>query len=592
MSLQGITVAISPSGIQYFTNVLLVNEIVQALQKVSPPNNSINAGDINLSSSKAGSSWANNIVIALSSGSMSSFSPTFQSITQGDNGEFTLTLLANNFQAKFNWNEQYDDVFCSIIGCHTMDHQNNNYPYSVGFSQMTITVVFEFFFSPRTNQWVFQFNSSTVTTSGVSPNIPSNSIVNSEEYAGCFSTQVSGATKAAVDTIDFSTPIQALIQPLFQSISASGNLTPNIAFDFSQGPSGLTFPGNSGIAAGVTGNVTYKGQPYAGTNPPQLALPPIPANNHLNYYASDYTFDALMWAFFEEGDLVATATPGNIPDPGALNTSSYNNGPLQALYNAYPDKPMTANIAALVAPTVQFRQIYDLTSANIGTLQNQLPPTVYTQLQVLTGSVFMDEPSFLAGLVNALGQATADQYKTVIESVALVVGAVVAHSDQVVLNVIDAGQTIPVITFNVSQTDILQAFVLGISGTTQTLQFAFQIVDALTTTQFISSPIPGINSGDFSYIWNFALQMPYSTEVAEIGKKGVCLPRIQGFDFLFSQATITLEPGYANVLSDVQYVTDNGVKYLMSKQLVEIDPNAVWEPFRSDLFKTNAAGGA
>src|SRR5690349_5069837 len=154
MTLQGITVAISPGGIQYFTNVLLVDEIVHAIQKVSPPNNTIQAGDILISSGKRSQSWANNVVIALSSGSMSSFNPSFQSLIQGDNGQFTLTLLANNFQANFNWNEQYDDYDCSI-GCRTTGHENNNYGYSVGFSQMTITVVFQFVFT--NNDWQFNF---------------------------------------------------------------------------------------------------------------------------------------------------------------------------------------------------------------------------------------------------------------------------------------------------------------------------------------------------------------------------------------------------------------------------------------------------
>jgi hypothetical protein len=500
-----------------------------------------------------------------------------------------MILVANNFLAKYNWNEQYDNYNCSIIGCHTTSHANNNYPYSVGFSQMTITIVFDFVFS--NNDWQFNFISATATTTGVSPNIPSQSIVNIEENAGCFSTKVSESTQNAVDAIDFTTPIVALIQPLFTSIPASGNLTSNIVFQFPVGPSGLTFPNNNGIAAGVTGEVTFNGTPFNGSNPPQLSLPPVPTNNHLNYFASDYTFNALMWAFFEEGDLVALATPGNIPDPAALNTANYNNTPLQALYTAYPNMPMTANIKALAAPAVQFLQIYDLTATNIVKLQNQLPAVTYSKLQVLKGSVFMDEPSFFAALVNAIGQADADQYKTLIESVANVVGAVVTHSTQVVLNVIDGGNTIPVITFDISETDVLQAFVLGISGTTQTLQFAFQIVQPLTTSTFVSSSIPGINSGDFGFIWNFVLQTVYATEVAKIGQAGVALPRIQGFNFLFNNATITLQPGYANVLCDVQYVTDDGVKYLMSKKLFQIDPTAEWQPFRAAFLKTKAAGG-
>jgi hypothetical protein len=154
-----------------------------------------------------------------------------------------------------------------------------------------------------------------------------------------------------------------------------------------------------------------------------------------------------------------------------------------------------------------------------------------------------------------------------------------------------AGQTIPVITFDVSQTDVLQSFVLGIAGTTQTLQFAFQIVPALTTTQFVSSSIAGIDSGDFGYIWNWVLQPVYGNEVAKIGEKGIALPRIQGFNFLFKNATITLAPGYANVLTDVMHVTDDGAKYLMSKKLVEIDPNANWQPQRAEPFTKQVTGG-
>jgi LBP / BPI / CETP family, C-terminal domain len=588
MSLQGMTVAISPGGIQYFTNVLLVDEIVHAIQNLTPPNNTIEVGDILVATTIAQSFWHKNIVVALSSGHLSSFNPTFQSLTQGDNGQFTLILLATNVQANFNWNEQYDYAICQFQSCSTASHENNNYPYSVGFSQMTITIVFQFDFS--NNEWQFNFTNASVATTGVSPNIPTSSVVNGQESGGCFSMQVSDATKKAVDTIDFNTPIAALIKPLFSSIPTSGKLTPNIAFQFPIGPSGLTFPGNSGIAAGVTGNVAYKGTAYAGADPPQLALPPVPVNNHLNYYASDYTFNALMWAFFEEGDLVATATPGNIPDPGMLNTSNYNNTPLQALYTAYPNMPMTANIKALVAPAMQFAQIYDLTAANISKLENQLPAAVYEQVKLLKDLVFMSEALFFSALVNALGQANADQFKTPIEAVALIGGAVVTHSNQVILNVVDAGVTIPVITFNVSQTDVLQAFVLGVSGTTQTLQFGFQIVTPLTTTEFVSSTIAGIDSGDFGFIWNFALQPVYAIEVAKIGQAGVALPRIHGFDFLFNNATITLESGYANVLTDVKHVADNGVKYLMSKKLIELDPNAKWEPRRMNDLKVQSGG--
>ncbi len=578
MSLQGITLAISPSGIEYFTSVLLANNIASALQNLSPPANNVPVGDICTYSGKGGSDWAEHINIALSNGSLSSFSPLFQSpVTQQDNGQFTMAMSANNFSANYTWHETYDDYFCGMFGCSKTDSNDNTYGYSVGIGNMTITIVFQFKFNA--NQWQLTLLNSTPATSGISPNIPSRSIVNSEQSSGCFSTTFSSATAQSVSAIDFSSPINALLTPLFSSIPSSGNLTPNIVFQFPMGASGLTFPNNAGIATGVTANVTCKGQSYAGANPPQLPLPAIPSDHHLNYFASDYTFNALMWAFYEEGDLVATATPGNIPNPAALNTSNYQNTPLQALYNAYPNTPMTANIKALQAPTVSFATIYDLTANNIVNLQSQLPAAIYTQLQTLKGQAFMTEAAFYTQLVNALGAANAAQYKTVIEAVAQVVGGVVTHSNQVIMNVVSGGQTIPVITFNVSQTDVLQNFQLGIAGTTQTLQFAFQIVDGLTSTTFVSSSITGtgIDSGDFSFIWNWVLQNVFASEVALIGQAGVALPRMQGFNFLFSNAIVTLQPGYASVLADVQHISDNGVLYLMSKKRVQLQ-DAHWKP--------------
>lgn len=564
MSLQGITVAVSPSGASYFAQVLLANKIAAALTNITVPNNTINVPDIMLSSYKGTSDWAKHITISLQSGSLSGFNPTFTSLTQGDGGQFTMVLTASNFKVDYMWNEQYDEEECSFT-CSKTGHVNNTYYYSVGIGTMTISIVFQFEYA--NNAWALTLISATPTPTDLTPNIPSGSIVNQQDYAGCFKTTASDATKQAVETIDFGPVIQQAVSPAFGSIPSTGKLTPQITFNFPMGPSGLNFPNDSGIAAGVTGDTTFNGTEYPGTNPPQLALPPIPTTNHLQYYASDYTFNSLFWAFYESGLLVATATPANVPDPAALNTSNYQNTPLQALYNAYPNTPMTADITATAAPTVTFAQIYDLTSLNLPKLQSQLPTAVYTSLQALSGQVYMNEADFFQALENALGQQNADQYKTVIEGVALVVGAVVTHSIQVVLNVISGGQTVPVITFDVAETDVLQAFVLGVAGTTQTLQFQFQIVQPLTSTQFVSSTIPGVSSADWSFIYNWVLQPVFADEVAKMGENGVALPRVTGFNFLFTGATITLQPGYAAVLTDVQYVSDTGVAYLASKRV-------------------------
>jgi hypothetical protein len=569
MSLQGLTVAISPSGAQYFANLLLVPNIASALQGVTVPNNTIPIPEICLASSRYSSTWADNISIALSGGSLSSFNPAFQNLSQGADGTFTLVISASNVVVHYNWNEQYDTKVCTAW-CVKAGHTNNNYNYTIGIGSFQITAVFQFAYHSAANTWGLDLISTSSTTSSLSPNIPSNSIVNDEEYSGCFSRKVSDATQAAVSAIDFNSPINALLKPLFKSIPASGQLTSDIAFQFPIGPSGLAFPGNAGIATGVTGIASYQGAAYDGANPPQLPVPAVPTDHHLNYYVSDYTINSLFWAFYSQGLLVALATPANIPDPAALNTANYNNTPLQALYNAYPNVPMTAAISATAAPTVAFKQIYDLTGLNLPNLQGKLPTDTYNKLLALTGQVFFQETAFFAALVNAIGETDADRYKTTIESVALVTAAVVQHDNQVVMNVIVNGETIPVFTLSIQETDVLQAFVLGTSGTTQTLQFAFQIVPPLTTAALVSSTIPGINASSFPFIWNYVLQTVFATEVAKMGQAGVALPRIQGFNFLFTSATVTLNAGYAAVLTDVLHVSDpDQVLYLQSKRVIQ-----------------------
>src|SRR5262249_21188454 len=109
-----------------------------------------------------------------------------------------------------------------------------------------------------------------------------------------------------------------------------------------------------------------------------------------------------------------------------------------------------------------------------------------------------------------------------------------------------------------------------------------QIVQGLTTTQFVSSPIPGINGGDFSFLWNFALA-PVFAQVVRImggpvqtinGKRvggGVALPRIPPFNFVADDTLVTLAEGYVAVLANVQHPTDlDRLYYWLSKPMVNL----------------------
>ena len=109
---------------------------------------------------------------------------------------------------------------------------------------------------------------------------------------------------------------------------------------------------------------------------------------------------------------------------------------------------------------------------------------MYTKLETVKGHAFLTEDGFGKAIAVAVGQAAADLYTTIIASVALVSAGVVTHDNQVVLNVVQDGKQIPVITFDVAQTDVLQNFALGISGAAQTVGFTFQIIPELTRTTF------------------------------------------------------------------------------------------------------------
>jgi hypothetical protein len=698
--MQALTVAISPSGLQYLVQQLIVGQLTSALSGLKPPDKSVPVSDIILSTSTSGSMLvAENIKLNLSGGSLSNFKPTFQSMTQGPNGLFTIVLSASNVTVNYQWNEQYDTYFIYLWINQNQGHTSNTWGYTMGVDTFTITVPITM--AQQADTFTYTVGQVTPTLTGLHPNIPGNSIV--QQPGPCFTTTVDNTTVQAVGNIDFQAPIQNLLGNLFGTIPASGKLTPDITFNYNRGDTALAFPGNQGLTLGVTGNVTWNNQPFSGGTPPSLAIPSIPTNNHVHFFAADYEFDELFWAFFKDGRLNRTITAGDLPDPGMLNTSYYQNGPLAPLYQKYPNLQMTVDVTPQAAPTVTFKQVYDLTYGDNGvltTLENVLPTNIYSELHSLAGSVYLtqasyeaalrqalgpdyaqygpqiepaslvagsfvpyqvtqaglsslqsqlpagiyqelaaaltvgqafvdkawllvavedalgslslanqyaqviqqafaagavqqvywitlgtngalttlvdeipadvyndivglanivylDQASFVAALQNAIG-STAGQYIAQIETASAVNGAIVTQQVQSVFNVIKAGNTIPVFTVKITETDFQQNFHLGNAGYNQTVQSDFQLISNGTSAQLVKSEIPGIDSSSFPSIWNFVLQPAYALEAQKMARTGVPLPFMTGLRFLFNQATVAVQPGYADVLANVSYFAPNG----------------------------------
>lgn len=123
------------------------------------------------------------------------------------------------------------------------------------------------------------------------------------------------------------------------------------------------------------------------------------------------------------------------------------------------------------------------------------------------------------------------------------------------------GQPIPAFTVRIDETDFQQNFHLGIGpNNTQTVQFDFQLINGETTATLVSSHISGISVSDFPTVWNLGMHSAYQNVMQSLGRAGAPLPIMQGFRFLFEQATVAVQapssgqPGYVDVLTDVEFI--------------------------------------
>ena len=702
--MQALTLAISPSGIEYLTQKIVAHQIGTALSGLVPSDTNVPISVFAIGVGDAVYTYSD-FNISLSGGSLSTLSPAFQSVTQNENGQFTLVMGASNLTVKYSsWQETYN-YFESSGGyiSPTYPGSGGPWPYSMGISTLTFTVPVTL--AQQAGSYTLTVGKVTTTASGYSLNIPSGSLLATTNNFVTAPT-VDDATLAPLDTIDFQTSIQNTLSGLVLTIPASGHLTSDIVFNFNEGDTPLTFPpNNAGVSLGVTGNVTWQGNAYSGGTPPSLSMPSLPSSNDVHFYTADYEFNELYWAFYKDGRLNTTITKNQLIDQDMLTTDYYQGTSLDPLFEAYPDDDMTVDVTPQSAPTVTFQTVYQLvygdngvlttqeallsdstyhnlmtlqgsvyltqgdytkalqmalgsagtpdiitqieqasvvsgpfsqlyqvtstglsslqgqlssgayqllssalkpgqvfvnkgwllaavekafkslalttqyapaieaafsvqgsqpqvywvtlgTNGALSTLVDQLPSDVYNALIRLENNVYLDQASFVTALQRVIGN-TASQYVTTITQAALVHGAIATHTVQAVFNVIDTSQPqpIPVFTVSFTETDLQQNFRLFIGpNNTQTVQFDFQLIRSGTKATLVSSNIQGIDNTDFSDIWDFTLQPVYVEEMQKMGHTGVPLPFMAGFQFLFDQATVALQPGYVDVLADVKYI--------------------------------------
>jgi hypothetical protein len=489
-----------------------------------------------------------------------------------DNSQFTITITISNFEMDYTaWNESYTaqkwtaDRHGSGWNPDGPPHmRNHSYPYSVQLPTLTIEVTFQL--SVCSSGYELTYAKGGANAGNPQPNIPSGSILNHQQSDDCgYSSHIAAATKQQIGNMDWSGALASTLNPIFASIGESGQLGP-VTFDFlDPGDTPLSFPSGGGIQIGAKGSVSANGSPFPVPPPADLPLPSIPIGNpppHARYFVQDYEVTALFWGFFFAGVLKTTLAHGDLTDPQALMTETYRGGSLNILARTYPNSFMTAELTALVAPTVSFTNIYQFTNNNLAKVQQDVggANTQYGQdITNLTPGTYSSQAG-LEQQLQAIDQGLMT-FAAAIERDIAVPGVVVTHKVRCVLNVLWEGQTLPVITFDVPQTFVMQDLKLGLSSTrtTQSVIFTFiQPEDVFPQPTFVSSTLPGVNNADFSDVWN-ALRPNWQQAFSAIGAAGLPLPRIPGFDFLFDQAEITVKPavpgadGYISITTNVTY---------------------------------------
>jgi len=576
--MQGITVALSKSGIEYFLQQLVdVGSLGQALKGLRPVDRTASVPDFfGTSRNKPGDlAMYSNINVQLSNGSASNFTPKYQSLGQQLNGVFQLMLSSGAFNANYAWQESFTQQNQKYI-----DSGDPNYPgewrndggafpvsipfsYSIGIGSLATTVTFTFTFDKPRNAWTLPITSISPVVGAIAANIPGNSVLQNQVTPGCVASHVNATTADSVSHIDYQAAIQNTLGVCLSTIPASGHLTPEIVFDFGVGDSGLVFPNGfdnnpNGMQIGVKGVSTYKDpatgntEAYPGKPPTGLGLPAVPDGHHLQMYVSDYVFNGLYWAFFRDGKLAVTVTPNDLPNSDLLNVSFWVLS-ISAL-KPYSELDMQIQLQPMSAPTVKFQEIYPFTQWGMDKLKQQIP-SIAPLISGISGRTYLDKTSLEQDLAKVY--AVDSQYFAQIEQIVQFPVAVAYHDIQFIVTILGAAPIdgkAPFIEFAVSRTDFLEGLALGITHNAQTLKFSFFPNEAsvsFTQSNFLSKTV----IGDFgNEIWPNVCEQLYDNALSYLGATGVPLPIMQGFQFLFEPTDISVQPqGFIAILTNVEF---------------------------------------
>ncbi|BBB92573.1 MAG TPA: hypothetical protein PKA28_03905 [Methylomusa anaerophila] len=548
-----ITTAVSQNGMKYFLSTpSMIDTIKNCLAGQTINHDKIS----NLNIPVGLTTSIVDMEINMYNGTTSSVSVVWDNsaFTQSDNGKFSLGFTAS-FDVKYEkWHEE-----------GTRLKTTTSIPVKTPFDQdckdqfhfhVDLEYHIDLVLSISDGNFVFQVKKVTqqdIEESDI--HIPDDSEISGIEDTSFLKDIRDNINKHFVDEIDFSSAVKSALNPKLASIPNSGHLTDNIIFFFA--PDQIAFPkdgdGNYYTQSSVSGQVTYKGQPYPGELP---SVPPMPDNipdKHVHLNVTDYVFNGLFWGFYNDGLLELEVVKSMLADPQELNTNYYRDT-FPPIYKFAPNCDMTVDVAAIQAPAQQNQAAYEITDTTIQNLTGKVPDDVLKTLAAdMEGLIYIDIDDFNSDLNTYLGADNFKLYGNLIDIQAQTIASVVRHSmsfDVYALMPDSGGNTQKTFMFecNVSQTDYLNDYVLGNQADVQTLKFYFNLHDANAT--LVKSNVPGLTTQyDFNMLWSFIIRPEMAKTIQKMGDNGVPLPSVKGF--LFENATVDLFEGYTSIASDI-----------------------------------------
>lgn len=517
------TMAIGQKGIEFFCQQYLAVKLQDLIRTMTVPNRVIDVGNFRGSGSGMGTDYTH-VKVELTSGRLENFHPLYQSVSQLPSGnpsgsEFVLDFVASNFSVAYQWRETGRSKECmqmvsGQVSCQTRDF-NHPYDYWPGFGRLEIRVTTAFEYRSTTTATGVHMSydvvarNSTGSASDCSANIPSRSVIRNE-IDGCWTNEVLDTTRSAVADINFGALINQIMPPTLHSIEDSGKLGNDIRFIFGLGNDGMKFStaaGSNGLQIGITGYISHRGEYYPEPVTPPLGLPPIPQANDPNYlhtYISAWSINGLQWACYKAGLLHAQASRSNVPYPEQMACAGY----IEFVPELadYADKYLVAEIRVEGPPTTEF-QLFRIPDPNV-------PDSFITT----PGMVMQQNLRFMV--------------------------------------LVDTGEpSPPYFVYSAQRTDYLTHLRLGVApGTTvQTLQF--DCLKMRSSYTFIDSSFASVNARTFarpaSDLFNL-VETDYEKNLASMGKRGVPIPMMQMFRFVYQDAQISVQDGFVAIHARVQ----------------------------------------